>query len=68
MKTVAATIIGLAVLLVGTEQNFAAGKPEQTLYTGVPAAFDDRSVGAFSDLGAWHGFALPSADDKDSAG
>jgi len=68
LKTVAGAIIGLAVLLVGTEQNFAAGKPEQTLYTGVPAAFDDRSVGAFSDLGAWHGFALPSADDKDLAG
>jgi len=38
------------------------------LYTGVPAAPDDRSTGAFSDLGAWHGFALPPEDDQDLLG
>ena len=41
---------------------------QRTLYTGVPATPDDRSVAAFSDLGAWHGFALPPVADADNAG
>ena len=40
----------------------------QTLYSGVPVARDDRSVAAFSDLGAWHGYATPPDERIDLAG
>jgi len=34
----------------------------------VPKSLDDRSVAAFSDLGAWFGFALPNEERPDLAG
>ena len=39
-----------------------------TLYSGLPADPEDRSVAAFSDLGAWHGYALPPDERIDQAG
>lgn len=35
---------------------------------GVPDSTTDRSVFAFSDLGAWHGYALPTEKDKKFTG
>ena len=35
---------------------------------GIPDSTTDRSVFAFSDLGAWHGYALPSEQDKTFTG
>ena len=46
----------------------ASAKAEQPLYSGVPENPEDRSVAAFSDLGAWFGFALPTDDRPDLAG
>ena len=33
-------------------------------YKGIPDSALDRSVYAYSDLGAWHGYALPSSKDQ----
>ena len=46
----------------------ASASAEGTLYSGVPSDQNDRSVAAFSDLGAWFGFALPTDDRPDLAG
>lgn len=46
----------------------ASASAEGTLYSGVPETPEDRSVAAFSDLGAWFGFALPTDDRPDLAG
>ena len=39
-----------------TVENF----PNILNYKGIPDSITDRSVYAFSDLGAWHGYALPN--------
>ncbi len=36
--------------------------------TGTPDSLDDRSVFAFSDLGAWHGYALPDENNREFFG
>lgn len=38
--------------------------PNVLNYKGVPDSTTDRSVYAFTDMGAWHGYALPTAEDK----
>ena len=49
----------------------AAASPalaDGSLYAGVPETPEDRSVAAFSDLGAWFGFTLPTSERPDLAG
>lgn len=43
-------------------------RADGVLYSGVPETPGDRSVAAFSDLGAWFGFALPDDSRPDLAG
>ena len=37
-------------------------------YKGIPDSTTDRSVFAFSDMGAWHGYALPENNNKKFTG
>ena len=41
---------------------------EPALYQGVPKSPEDRTIAAFSDLGAWFGFSLPTDERPDLAG
>ena len=66
-KTAAATLVCLLVVILTVERSIAADDAQRTLYTGIPDSHDDRSVAAFFDLGAWHGFALPPVSDAEHA-
>ncbi len=46
--------------LLTTSQLTVENFPNILNYKGVPDSTTDRSVYTFSDLGAWHGYALPS--------
>ncbi len=56
----------LALILTLTVASPAVA--DGSLYSGVPKNAGDRSVAAFSDLGAWFGFALPTNERPDLAG
>ena len=59
-KALVALILALAVV--------TPSRAAESLYSGVPEDPGDRSVAAFSDLGAWFGFALPTDDHPALAG
>jgi len=58
----------LVFILLLTIAGATSARADGTLYSGVPTTLEDRSVAAFSDLGAWFGFALPTDDRPDLAG
>lgn len=64
-------IVGLLLVGISCEKNLekAILKPDSNKFIanvlnleGIPSTPQDRSVSSFCDLGAWHSFALPSAD------
>lgn len=59
-----AVVLAAALLLAIVPASVAG----ESLYSGVPTNPTDRSVAAFSDLGAWFGFALPSDEHPELAG
>lgn len=51
-----------------TDQINVHNFPDILNIKGVPDSTTDRAVFAFSDLGAWHGYALPSDEDTKHTG